>query len=102
MGIKATWILLLSLIVTVPGFAQERGWIGVSVTDQTDRGVLVRTVEKDSPAEKAGLKANDIILEYNKQEVVGVRQLTRLVSETPVGRSVDLTVRRNNAESRYR
>lgn len=97
--IKPVFILLLTLVAgTAPAFAQERGWIGASIADQTDGGVLVRSVEANSPAEKAGLRANDVILRYNKQEVVGVMQLTRMVSETPVGRTVDLTVQRDNRE----
>ena len=95
---KTLFAFIAVLIVAAPAFAQDSGWIGTSIADQTDRGVLVRSVEPNSPAEKAGLKANDVILQYNKQEVVGVRQLTRLVNETPVGRTVDVTVRRDNRE----
>ena len=95
---KSVSILFLALIAAAPAFAQESGWIGVSIADQTDRGVLVRSVETNSPAEKAGLKANDIILQFNKQEVAGALQLTRLVNETPVGRTVDVTIRRDNRE----
>ena len=93
-------ILALVVVLAAAGsaLAQENGWIGVSIADQPDRGVLVRTVEPNSPAERAGLKANDIVLQYNKQEVVGVQQMTRLVNETPVGRSIDVTVRRDNRE----
>ena len=86
----------------VPAFAQQSGWIGVSIADQPERGVLVRSIEPNSPAEKAGLKANDVILQYGHQEVVGVQQLTRLVSETPVGRTVDVSVRRDNREQTFK
>jgi serine protease Do len=95
-------ILVVALAGAIPAFAQEGGWIGVSIADQTDRGVLIRSVEPNSPAEKAGLKANDVILQYGKQEVVGALQLTRLVNETPVGRTVDLTVRRDNREQAFK
>jgi serine protease Do len=88
--------------MAVPAFAQQSGWIGVSIADQSDRGVLIRSVEPNSPAERAGLRANDVIVEYNKQDVVGVLQLTRLVSETPVGRTVDITVRRDNREQTFK
>ena len=70
------------LVMAIPTLAQESGWIGISIAEQPDRGVLVRSVEANSPAEKAGLKANDVIVQFNKQEVVGVLQLTRLVNET--------------------
>lgn len=85
----------------MPAFAQQSGWIGVSIADQPDRGVLIRSIEPNSPAEKAGLKANDVILQFGRQEVVGALQLTRLVSETPVGRTVDITVRRDNKEQTF-
>jgi serine protease Do len=99
---KTLFALMAALIVAAPALAQDNGWIGTSIADQPDRGVMVRSVEANSPAEKAGLKANDVILQYNKQEVVGVRQLTRLVSETPVGRTVDVTVRRDNREQTFK
>jgi serine protease Do len=55
-------------------------------------GVEITRVEKDSPAEKAGLKANDVVLQYNGQRVEGTEQFVRMVHETPVGRLVKLTV----------
>jgi serine protease Do len=95
---KHVFMVVAVLVMAIPSFAQDNGWIGVSVAEQPDRGVLVRSVEANSPAERAGLKANDIIVQYNKQDVVGVQQLTRLVNETPVGRSVDVVIRRDNRD----
>jgi serine protease Do len=86
----------------IPAFAQQSGWIGVSIEDQKDTGAIVRRVEPNSPAEKAGLKDGDVILEYNKEPVVGVQQLTRLVRETPVGRTVDVKVRRDSREETFK
>ena len=99
---KTVLALMLGIVVAAPALAQDTGWIGTTIADQTDRGVLVRSVETNSPADRAGLKANDVILQYNKEEVVGVRQLTRLVGETPVGRTVDVTVRRDNREQTFK
>lgn len=99
---KTLLALMLGIVVAAPALAQDTGWIGTTIADQTDRGVLVRSVETNSPADRAGLKANDVILQYNKEEVVGVRQLTRLVGETPVGRTVDVTVRRDNREQTFK
>jgi serine protease Do len=93
---------VMAFLAAVPAIAQDTGWIGTSIADQPDRGVLIRSVEANSPAERAGLKANDIILQYNKEEVVGARQLSRLVGETPVGRSVDVTVRRDNRDQTFK
>ncbi len=95
---KAFIFLCVLFATTVPALAQERGYIGVRIADQADRGVLVRTVEGNSPAEKAGMKADDVIVRYDKQDVRSVLQLTRLVSETPVGRTVDVTIERDKRE----
>jgi len=58
-------------------------------------GVEITRVEEGSPAEKAGLKPNDVVLEYNGQQVEGMEQFGRLVRETPGGREVKLVISRN-------
>jgi serine protease Do len=60
-------------------------------------GVEVTTVEPESPAAKAGLKVNDVVLEYNGQRVEGTAQFVRFVRETPSGRTVKLLVSRGGA-----
>jgi S1-C subfamily serine protease len=81
------------------------GWLGISIAEVTaqqvkelklpeERGVVVKSVETGSPAEKAGLKENDVIVEYAGHRVEGTRQLRRLILETPAGRSVTLGVYR--------
>ena len=62
-----------------------------------EHGVEITRVEDDSPAAKAGLKAGDVILEYNGQRVEGMEQFGRLVRETPAGREVKLLISRNGA-----
>ena len=80
----------------------DRGWLGVSISEVTadkakelklpaERGVLLTDVEADSPAAKAGLKSGDVITEFNGQKVEGTAQFSRLVRETPAGRTVQLT-----------
>jgi serine protease Do len=54
------------------------------------RGVEVMSVEEDSPADHAGIKAGDVLLSYNGEAVMGAQQLGRLVSETPRGRRVKI------------
>jgi serine protease Do len=84
----------------------ETGWLGVTPEDisadrakelklSAARGVYVSEVEKDSPAEKAGLKSGDVITEFNGQHVEGVTQFRRLVRETPPGHSVAIMVTRD-------
>jgi serine protease Do len=78
--------------------------IGVTVRDVDDAGakekgaasgVVVEEVAADSPAEKAGLRKGDAILEFDGERVRSVRQLTRLVHETPSGRTVQAAVLRD-------
>ncbi len=81
----------------------ESGWLGVEISEVTAekakelslpaiRGVLVTEVEADSPAAKAGLKANDVIASYERQDIEGTLQFRRMVRETPPGRSIELQV----------
>ncbi len=53
-----------------------------------ERGVEVTRVQEGSPAEKAGIKAGDVLLSYNGENILGGQQLGRLVWETPQGRHV--------------
>ena len=80
--------------------------IGVSVRDVGDddqtklklpaaSGVLVEEVTRESPAETAGLKPGDVIVEFDGERVKGTRQFTRLVQETPPGRKVQVSVMRD-------
>src|ERR1043166_1331074 len=62
------------------------------------RGVGVTEVLKDSPAEKAGLRKDDVIVRFDGEAVTSVRKLTRLVSESSPDQSVRLTISRGGAE----
>lgn len=88
--------------------AGSRSYLGVGVREvdaeiarqkklPEERGVEITSVAEDSPAEKAGLKKGDVVLEFNGQPVQGVQQFIRLVRETPVGRSVTLKISRDGA-----
>jgi serine protease Do len=90
--------VILMLLAALPALAQEAGFVGVSIEDQRDGGPIVRHIEPNSPADRAGVKEGDVILEFDSSRVIGAQQLTRLVRETPVGRTVDLKIRRGTAE----
>src|SRR5579862_1408279 len=62
-----------------------------------EAGVEITHVAQDSPAEKAGLKVGDVVLQYNGQRVEGMDQFSRMVRETPAGREVNLGIIRNGA-----
>ena len=68
--------------------------IGVRIADGSSGGVVIEEVDPDSPAEKAGLKRSDVIVEFDGERVRSARQFGRLVQETPPGRTVKATVTR--------
>jgi S1-C subfamily serine protease len=73
--------------------------LGVMVSDldvkAATTGVKIDEVNEDSPAEKAGIKAGDIVVDYDGERVRSARQFTRLVQETPDGRTVAIGVMRD-------
>jgi S1-C subfamily serine protease len=73
--------------------------LGVMVSDLEsggNGGVRIDEVEAGSAADKAGVKAGDIVIEFDGERVRSARQLTRLVQETPAGRAVTMAVRRGS------
>jgi serine protease Do len=62
------------------------------------RGVGVTQVIKDSPAEKAGLRKDDVILRLDGENVSSVRKLNRLVSELSPDQAVKVTISRGGSE----
>jgi serine protease Do len=94
--------LLAQKAVRVAGFGGAH--IGVTLRDldeedqkrgKVTNGVMVESVETDSPAAKAGLKDGDVIVEFDGERVRSSRQLTRLVQETVAGRSVSVAAMRD-------
>lgn len=71
------------------------GQIGVTVHDpESGGGVVVDEVRDGSPAEKAGVKEKDVIVEFDGERVRSARQFSRLVEESAQGRPVKLAVQR--------
>lgn len=100
--------LLLLLCFAPVAHASPPGWLGVGIGEITpkkvselklkeERGVEILTVIPQSPAEKAGLKKHDVVLEYNGIRVESAPQFQRLVRETPAGRTVPLLISRGGA-----
>ena len=84
----------------------KRGWLGVRIQEVTKEiadiedlekpeGALVASVSENSPADKAGIKAGDIILEFDGKRVDTMRKLPKLVAQTKVGKRVVLKIWRN-------
>jgi serine protease Do len=122
-GLMGKALLVAALAsVMMPVHAQERGLrrlepqrvqidgiggsIGVNVRDVTadegqrarlspPQGAYVTNVENGSPAEKAGIMSGDIIVEFDGERVRSARQLSRLVRESPDGRTVRTAIVRD-------
>jgi serine protease Do len=86
-----------------------RGWLGVQIQDLTEelreyynvkdkKGALVLEVIKGDPADKAGIKAKDVISEVNGKPIESVRDLTRTIAEIPVGETAAVKVIRGGKE----
>ena len=89
----------------------ERGWLGVSIQPLTrelaksfkrddNTGALVSAVTAGSPADKAGIKAGDVIVEFNGKKVAKATDLPGLVADVPVGKDVPMVVMREGRELR--
>lgn len=97
-------VLTLAVVAAVSVAAQDQrdlrvfgaggSQLGVRVSD-TATGVRVDEVEASSPAEKAGIREGDMVVEFDGERVRSALQLTRLVRETPDGRSVPVAVMRD-------
>ncbi len=87
----------------------KRGWLGVRIQYVTDeiaevekldkpRGALVVSVAENSPSEKAGIEAGDIILEFNGERIKEMKELPAIVAKTEVGKDVKVKIWRNKKE----
>lgn len=90
----------------------KRGWLGVKIQVVTDdiaeslglgkaRGAIVGSLTPDGPAAKAKIEPEDIILEFDGKEVTEKARLSRLVGETPVGKTVKIKVWRKGKEMTF-
>lgn len=86
----------------------SRPWLGVSITDITQEisdylrtniteGVVIAEVMSNSPAQQAGLRQGDIILEINKQKIKKSEDVTELIGGSQAGAKIEILIIRNNA-----
>ncbi|MFD1332968.1 Do family serine endopeptidase [Methylopila musalis] len=88
----------------------RRGWIGVRIQEVTDdiadslgvkgpnKGALIAGVNDDGPAEKGGVQVGDVIVGFDGKPVKDVRELPRIVADTPIDREVEVKVVRKGKE----
>ena len=90
-----------------------RGWLGVAIQDLSKemadyyglkdrKGVLVADVFEGDPADKAGIKAKDIILEVNDEKIETSRQLTSMIAGLKVGETAKVEVLRNGKNKTFK
>ena len=96
-------------LISEPDHTVHRGWLGVRIQAVTDeiadslgldkaRGALVASVSDNGPAQTAGIQPGDVILSFDGKAVDDMRHLPRLVAETPVDRTVAVSVWRKHKE----
>ena len=84
----------------------RRGWLGVRIQEVTKEiaeavelkkpeGALVASVSEKSPSDKAGIKAGDIILEFDGKKINRMKTLPKVVANTEVGKIVEIKIWRN-------
>ena len=87
----------------------RRGWFGVKIQSVTDdiaesmnmgkaHGALIADVTKSGPAEKAGIEAGDVVIEFNGKPVNEMKDLPKIVAETEIGTKVPVRVFRKGKE----
>jgi serine protease Do len=92
--------------------AVRRGKLGVAIQNvslelaesfdlQKASGALISAVEKGSPAERAGLRAGDVLLQFEGKEIEGSTELSRFISETAPGTKVRLKIWRDGAAKEF-
>ncbi|UCE51090.1 MAG: Do family serine endopeptidase [Desulfobacterales bacterium] len=90
-----------------------RGWLGVAIQDlskemaeyygiESKEGVFVADVFKGDPADEAGIKSKDIILEVNGKKIESSRQLTGMIAGLDVGETATVKVLRNGKEETFK
>src|SRR6266446_5526719 len=87
----------------------RRGWLGVRIQQVTDeiaeslnikppRGALVAGVDDKGPAKPAGIEPGDVIVKFDGKDIKEMRDLPRVVADTPVGKQTPVVVIRKGKE----
>ena len=90
----------------------ERGWLGISIRDLTPetaqslhleatKGALVADVVKGGPADKAGLKKNDLVTAYRGKDIPDSSTFRNEVASTPVGEEAKMAVLRGGKKEEF-
>jgi serine protease Do len=89
----------------------RRGWLGVRIQQVTDeiadslsikpaRGALIAGVDDKGPAKPAGIEPGDVVVKFDGQDIKEMRDLPKIVAETPVGKDVEVLIIRKGKEEK--
>src|SRR5438552_8127597 len=89
----------------------RRGWLGVRIQRGNDqiaeslnikpaRGALIAGIDDKGPAKPAGIEAGDVIIKFDGKDIKEMRDLPRIVADTPVGRDVEVVIVRKGKEEK--
>jgi serine protease Do len=89
----------------------RRGWLGVRIQQVSDeiaeslsikpaRGALVAGIDDKGPAKPAGIEPGDVIVKFDGKDVKEMRDLPKIVADTPVGKDVEVVVIRKGKEEK--
>jgi serine protease Do len=87
----------------------RRGWLGVRIQQVSDeiaeslnikppRGALIAGIDDKGPAKPAGIEPGDVVVKFDGKDIKEMRDLPRIVADTPVGKSVAVTIIRKGKE----
>lgn len=89
----------------------KRGWVGIKIQPNSEeiavslglksnQGVVVSGLTENSSAQKAGIKAGDIVLSFDGHIIDNTKNLSRLVAETKIGKNVSVEIWRNKTKEK--
>ncbi len=73
----------------------ERGWLGLKIQQSAQDEITVSSISENSPAQRAGIEAGDIIRHLNEYPVGTPKEFSRRIAETPIGSKIHLEISRN-------
>lgn len=82
----------------ISGKKISRPYLGISIYETPDNKLIIKSVETNSPAEKANLKEGDIIKKINDEEIKDISHFKYQLYKYDIGHTITITVERNNKE----
>ncbi len=89
----------------------RRGWLGVRIQQVSDeiaeslsikpaRGALIAGIDDKGPAKPAGIEPGDVVVKFDGQDIKEMRDLPKIVADTPVGKDVEVVIIRKGKEEK--